>query len=125
MKPVVIIGGFVFVMVMLYFAGSFVSTETCINIGGHDACWNDFAIEVRNSPLCSANVCVAEPFAQQHNAFVDAMLLACADAQSVGYSDSQLNAEITLSFSNLLGSPASVQEICSLQGTLLAKLSYD
>lgn len=133
MKPVIIIVAFVFVIAVLYFIGSFVSTDTCLSIGSHKQCWNDFPVEVRGSSLCSSNVCTAEPYLQQHNAVVNLLLDACADASSSGFSDSQLNAEITSLFGDFFGSDVgigsspsvSVQSICDPQTALLAKRSYD
>ena len=61
--------------------------------------------------------CTAQPYIQNHNAQVDAILCACANAAKGGsYSDTGTNAAIEQSFQQISGLSLKIKEICENSG---------
>ena len=71
------------------------NAQNCSQIGACRNCWSDSAVQV-TSELCSepGKPCTAQPYLQQHNAVVDTLLCACANAKIASYRDAALNKQI-------------------------------
>ena len=124
MKPL-FIGIIGIAAIVFLFAAGAVMREQCIAIEKHRACWNVIPIEVKSELCPNATVpCIADPALQQHNAIVDAIMLACDDAKKAQYSDESLNSRIKEVTSLLTGYSSGAMELCEQPGIVLAKRRY-
>ena len=99
------------------------NVEQTVSIGGCSAKFSNQPVTVA-SDLCSGNrTCTAQPYEQQNNAVVDAVLCACGNAKSSDYSDAQLNSRIQEVVSSFYGYSLTAREICEQQA-LLVKRNY-
>ncbi|GEM_PF-2408654 len=115
--PLIFVGILAGIIIILYVIGGFVSAQG-IEIAGCRAQWSTSPRQV-TSELCpnATEPCIAQPFAQQHNAIVQALTCACGRASDGGtYSDSALNSQIESTFSEASGAQLNVREICENGG---------
>lgn len=120
-SPLIWIGIFAVIAIILWFAGG-AFTKQGITIGGCHAEWDTIARNIQSELCPNASVpCRAEPFVMQHNAIVDALLCACANA-GPDYTNSELNTQIVDVYEANTNLTLTVQEIC--EGGQLAKWTY-
>lgn len=74
--------------------GIFSGSQNCSTIGSCRNCWSSSNIQVTSDLCPTSEPCNARPYLQQHNAVVDTLLCACANAKSVEYEDTNLNKQI-------------------------------
>jgi hypothetical protein len=109
------------IIVGLYFAGGLVGKQS-VTVGGCHAEWDTIARSVRSELCPDPNVtCTAEPYIMQHNAIVDALTCACAQA-APDYANDDLNAEIAEAYKANTNLTLAAREIC--EGGQLAKWTY-
>ena len=109
----IFIGALAVIAVILYFAGGFVAQQG-VDVAGCHGGWSTVPRTV-TSELCpnATAPCTAQPFAQQHNAIVDALLCACNSASDDGtYQNSAINSQIENTFNLSSGTPLSARDIC-------------
>ncbi|HLD48929.1 MAG TPA: hypothetical protein VJB11_01050 [archaeon] len=124
MKPLYISIFAIVAIVFLYLAGGFFS-EQCVSVGKNKACWKTIPAQV-NSTLCPANnTCIAEPYLQQHNAIVDSVVLACADAKKGDYADDKLNKRIEEVIKEAFSYDMDARQLCEQPGMILTKRFYE
>jgi hypothetical protein len=109
----VFIAALAVIAAILYLAG-FAAGKQGVDVGG---CRGEWSTVPRTlvSDLCpnATEPCTAQPFTQQHNAIVDALLCACGTASDGGtYPNSGLNGQIERTFTEASGTQLSVREIC-------------
>lgn len=119
--PLVVVGILAVAVLALYFAGGAVGKQS-MTIGSCRAEWDTISRSVQ-SELCpnASAPCTAEPFIVQHNAIVDALLCACANA-APDYANTVLNGQIEDAYQANTNLTLSAREVC--EGGQLAKWRY-
>ncbi|MEM7813786.1 MAG: hypothetical protein QW548_02715 [Candidatus Aenigmatarchaeota archaeon] len=120
-EPFVVIGIIALVVVALYVAGGVIGKQS-VSIGNCRAEWDTVARMVQSELCPNASVpCMAEPYVMQHNAIVDVLLCACANA-APSYADAVLNKQIEDVYKASTDITLTAREIC--EGGQLAKWRY-
>jgi hypothetical protein len=105
------------VIVVLFLVGGVLSAQD-FEVAGCRSEWSTNPKTV-SSDLCPdpSQPCTAQPFAQQHNAQVDALVCACTKAAEGGaYPDQVLNTKIQDAFARASGFTLGIREICEAGG---------